>query len=32
MRNGRVVEQGRSQELFAHPSQKYTRQLLDAAR
>jgi ABC-type microcin C transport system duplicated ATPase subunit YejF len=32
MRNGRVVEQGRSAELFAHPSQMYTRELLDAAR
>jgi len=32
MRNGRVVEQGCAVELFAHPSQKYTRELLDAAR
>jgi peptide/nickel transport system ATP-binding protein len=32
MHSGRVVEQGLSAALFAHPSQSYTRELLDAAR
>ncbi|MFA5099586.1 MAG: ATP-binding cassette domain-containing protein [Candidatus Omnitrophota bacterium] len=32
MQNGRVVEQGLTQEFFSNPSQQYTRQLLDAAR
>ena len=32
MQNARVVEQGLTRELFANPSQEYTRQLFDAAR
>jgi peptide/nickel transport system ATP-binding protein len=32
MHSGRMVEQGRVAEVFAHPSQLYTRQLLYAAR
>jgi len=32
MQSGRVVEHGLTQELFAHPAQTYTRQLLDAAK
>ncbi|MBQ9474062.1 MAG: ABC transporter ATP-binding protein [Bacteroidales bacterium] len=30
MRQGRIVEQGESDELYAHPQEEYTRSLLDA--
>lgn len=30
MENGKIVEKGRSDELFAHPQQDYTRELIDA--
>ena len=31
MRNGKVVEQGKSSEIFKNPSTNYTRELLSAA-
>ncbi|MGA0315678.1 MAG: microcin ABC transporter ATP-binding protein, partial [Alphaproteobacteria bacterium] len=31
MRNGKVVEQGKSSEIFKKPSTNYTRELLSAA-
>lgn len=30
MESGKIVEKGRSDELFAHPQQDYTRELIDA--
>jgi oligopeptide transport system ATP-binding protein len=32
MRNGRIVEQAKTGELFNHPGQKYTQMLLEAAK
>lgn len=32
MKDGRIVEQGRVEELYDHPKEEYTRALLEAAR
>jgi len=31
MHQGRIVEQGPTAQVYAHPTQDYTRRLLDAA-